>query len=238
MTTQLAYFDDTDKIRDISLIVASKKDEYGPYLLLKRTIFYPQGGGQPCDQGTLGVGAHIVPVHSVRYLHHEVRHYTNQDHSLLVAQEAVCILDAQKRVLHSKLHTAGHLISNVVESLYPQWRALKGHHFPGQCYVEFSAKNEILTEIFPETIQAETKRFIETDCLISAAYLEKEQGRNTCPNLACRAAPDQDTRVIRIGDFPFSPCGGTHIKSLSALQGLKVIKVKIKKDLMKISHTL
>lgn len=238
MTTQLAYFDDTDKIRDSSLIVASKKDEYGPYLLLNSTIFYPQGGGQPCDQGTLEVGTHIVPVHSVKHLHHEVRHYTNQDYSFLVAQEAVCILDAQKRLLHSKLHTAGHLISNVVESFYPQWRAVKGHHFPGQSYVEFSSTDELLTEISTEIIQAETERFIGKDCPISIGYLEEEQGRNTCPNLAYRAAPDQATRVIRIGDFPFSACGGTHIKSLSALRGLKVIKGKIKKDLMKISYTL
>lgn len=43
MTTQLAYFDDTDKIRDSSLIVASKKDEYGPYLLLNSTIFTLKG---------------------------------------------------------------------------------------------------------------------------------------------------------------------------------------------------
>lgn len=237
MQTKLTYLEDADKMRDTALIVAGKKDENGHYLLLDKTIFYPQGGGQPCDQGTLEVGLHIIPIHSVKRFQNEVRHYTDQDYNFLATQEVTCILDAEIRALHSKLHTAGHLISNIVEGLYPEWRAVKGHHFPDQCYVEFSCQNQT-TDISIEMITTKIKQFIEDDLSISIECIEAKQLQNLCPNVPYHIPQDQPIRIMRIGDLPFSPCGGTHIKSLSQLEGLQLKKGKVKKGTIKLSYTL
>ncbi|MBP9691937.1 MAG: hypothetical protein KBD90_01230 [Alphaproteobacteria bacterium] len=50
------------------MIKANGKDENGDFLILNQTIFYPQGGGQPSDRGTIAVDGVVVPIHSVKYV--------------------------------------------------------------------------------------------------------------------------------------------------------------------------
>lgn len=66
--TQLSYFEDTYKFEDTAVIKANGKDENGDFLILNQTIFYPQGGGQPSDRGTIAVDGVVVPIHSVKYV--------------------------------------------------------------------------------------------------------------------------------------------------------------------------
>src|SRR5262245_12970008 len=137
METKRAYFEDTYLFETQALITASGQDENGHYLILDQTIFYPQGGGQPSDQGTLQGNNFQISIHHVKAMEHEIRHYTNQNYRQWVENEVKCIINQELRLLHAKLHTAGHFIRGIVESNYPDWRAVKGHHFPEQCYVEF-----------------------------------------------------------------------------------------------------
>lgn len=234
METHLSYFEDTYKFDEHATIMATDKDENGHFLVLNQTIFYPQGGGQPSDQGTFQVGSVLIPIHHVRLINQRVRHYTDQSYSHLVRQTGVCTLDQDLRLLHAKLHTSGHLISNVVESHYPHWRAIKGHHFPGESYVEFTAKNGSVENIALEWLNKEIAQHIEKDDPISMDQISGDK----IQELSYSIPKDQPLRVIRIGEFPFSPCGGTHVKSLLELAGLKITKYKIKKNTMKIYYEI
>ena len=51
--TKKLYLNDTYLLEAHARVLERACDERGPYLLLDQTIFYPQGGGQPCDQGTI-----------------------------------------------------------------------------------------------------------------------------------------------------------------------------------------
>jgi Ser-tRNA(Ala) deacylase AlaX len=62
MQTLLSYFEDTYKFEDHASVVASNKDEFGYFLVLNQTIFYPQGGGQPSDQGLIEVGGAVIRI--------------------------------------------------------------------------------------------------------------------------------------------------------------------------------
>ncbi len=236
MTTHLLYFDDTYKFNDHAVIVACNKDDHGYFLILNQTLFYPQGGGQPSDHGRIEVGDHIIPIAKVKSMGNEIRHYTDQDYSHLMGQTGTCFLDQEARLLHARLHTSGHLISNVIESLFPQWGAVKGHHFPDECYVEFHTKRNSLEDIPIESINKEIEQYIEKDWLISMDQVSGEKLQVLCPNITYSVPSDQPIRLIRIGDFPFSPCGGTHVKSLKELKGLEITRSKVKKNVMKIYY--
>jgi len=238
MQTQLSYFDDTYKFNDHTMIIATNKDDSGHFIILNQTIFYPQGGGQPSDQGTIQVGDVRMPIHSVKSVDNEIRHYTDQSYSHLVGQTGTCMVDQDLRLLHARLHTSGHLISNIIESQYPHWQASKGHHFPDQCYVEFTAKNGSVENISLEWINKEIEQHIAKDCLTTIDQITGDKVQELCPTLTYTIPKDQPIRVIRIGDFPFSPCGGTHVKSLSELKGLNLIKYKIKKNTMKVYYDI
>ena len=53
MKTILLYLEDTYLFQETANIVESGKNENGKYIILDKTIFYPQGGGQPTDTGTI-----------------------------------------------------------------------------------------------------------------------------------------------------------------------------------------
>lgn len=236
MTTHLIYFEDTYKFTDQAVIRASNKDENGNFLILNQTIFYPQGGGQPSDQGSIEIEDLMIPIHKIKSVGNEIRHYTNQDYSHLVGQSGICLVDQETRLLHARLHTSGHLISNIIETLYPHWLAVKGHHFPKECYVEFTSKTAHPDDISIELVNKESEQFIENDWLISMDHVSGDKLKELCPNITYSIPSDQPIRLVRIGDFPFSPCGGTHVKSLKELTGLEITKSKIKKNVIKIYY--
>ena len=238
MTTHLAYFENTYKFNDQAIIMASDKDESGPYLMLNQTIFYPQGGGQPSDQGMIKVEDLLIPIYRVKNMGDEVRHYTDQVYNHLIGQESTCLVDRDTRLLHAKLHSAGHLISNVIESLCPDYYAVKGHHFPGECYVEFNSKNGSLDEISIDLVNEEIDRVIRKNLNINTDQVSADKVIALFPNITYNIPNGQSIRMIRIGDFPFSPCGGTHVKSLQELQGLKITKLKNKKNIIKIQYDI
>lgn len=236
MKTHPFYFEDTYRFEAPAIIEAVGTDENGHFILLNQTIFHPQGGGQPSDQGSLQIGDTIIPIHRVRTVETMIRHYTDKDYSPLVGQEAKCSLDQDKRLSHARLHTAGHLISNIIEDLTPHWSAVKGHHFPNECYVEFASQNGNLEILSEEKLSQEIEKCIKMDCLITRDQVVGDKVKELCPNLKFNVPQDQIIRIVRIGDFPFSPCGGTHVKSLKELNGLKIARIKIKNKTMKINY--
>lgn len=238
MTTYPSYFEDTYKFNDSARITRTAKDEQGHFIVLNQTIFYPQGGGQPSDQGTIQVENTVIPIHSVKSVEHEIRHYTDQDYTHLIGEEGACLLDQELRLLHARLHTAGHFISNVIERSYPQWVAVKGHHFPEQCYVEFADQSWAVENISLMWVNQEIEKMITQDFAIHKDQMTGDKLQELCPNLPFRVPQEQTLRVIRIGDLPFSPCGGTHVKSLNELKGLKITKHKIKKNTLKIYYDI
>ena len=108
------------------------------------TIFHPQGGGQPSDIGQIVSEDSSLSfnVKLVRKAANEIFHLGSfdtpskmQEHSAVIQQ-----LDASTRDLHSRYHTAGHIIGLAVKSLSDtigKVSELKANHAPGMAFVEF-----------------------------------------------------------------------------------------------------
>lgn len=239
MTTILSYFNDTYQFNDTTTLTCCNSDEKGHYLLLNKTLFYPQGGGQPSDSGYIKFGDKIVPIQSVKRVADEIRHYTDNDYSDFQGQSGTVYIDPDKRLLHAKLHTAGHLLSNIVESIYPMCHGVKGHHYPELSYVEFEITGGSLGEFSQVKIDEMILKYIEENHVVVTDELTPEKLQQSPPKFTVNMQDsDQAVRIIRIGDFPFSPCGGTHVKNIAELVGLKVTKIKIKNNILRISYQL
>lgn len=87
-----------------------------------------------------------------------------------------------------------------------------------------------------DLINKEIDQYIEKDWLIGTDQVSGDKLQELCPNITYTIPSDQPIRMVRIGEFPFSPCGGTHVKSLKELNGLGITKSKIKKNVMKIYY--
>lgn len=236
MKTILCYLNNPFLFEHNAIFLKQEVDEVGSYIILDSTLFYPQGGGQPSDQGFMTTSnGDIVSIHHVKSINNEVRHYTQHPVSLIQGQEIHCHINIEIRLKHSQLHSAGHLLSNLVEKIYPEWKAIKGHHFPGEAYVEFISSTS-RTEIDLNTLNNELNQAIEASPTVESLFIAGEQLSKYCPDLPFSIPEGEKIRLIRIGNYPFQPCGGTHLDNLSNIKSIILTKYKIKKGHLKISY--
>ena len=112
METTKLYYEDA-YLREFDAAVLSCREEQGRYLVvLDRTAFYPEGGGQPADHGVLGG----VAVTDVQERNGVVYHTCTG--SLAVGSTVHGILDWQRRFDHMQQHSGEHILSGLLCSLY------------------------------------------------------------------------------------------------------------------------
>ena len=143
--TELLYLQNPNLFEIEAKILNIIETENGTAIILDKTIFYVQGGGQPSDTGFITTTTNSFEVTKVIYnLDGEVYHlghFTNGDFK--IGDLAILKVDQSKRQLHSKIHSAGHLIDLAIKNLGLDWLPIKGFHYPEGSYVEYSAARQI-----------------------------------------------------------------------------------------------
>jgi alanyl-tRNA synthetase len=190
-------------------------DRENNHVCVDQTIFHPQGGGQMSDTGTLG------PANVIKAVQNDdgVWHHVDNINGLKEGQVCSLAINAEKRFLYSRYHTAGHLVASVVEALYPNLHAISGHQWPGESRVDFEGDTA-------------TQKVVADD--INARLLEDLQS-----NLAVTLEGDPFLdRSIKIGKHNSIPCGGTHVASLNELGSVMVRSIKIKGSRVRIGYEI
>lgn len=234
MTTRLLYLDAPAADAMSATVLSSHEDERGRFVTLDQTVFYPQGGGQPGDTGTLTAGATTVNVMSTRFADGVVLHYV--DGEVPVGAAVSGTIDREVRDRNSRAHSAGHLLDVVVESQFPDWLPDRGHHFPGECFVSYKGDKPEDPGNFIEKSNRLLAELIASDISISDSMATLAEIRETCSYVPPNMPEDKPLRLVTIGDNTPCPCGGTHVRRLSELGSVVIRKIKAKKDLIKISY--
>ena len=214
--TEMLYMPSTEGnyVREFDARVLRRKDDY---VVLDRTAFYPEGGGQPTDVGTLSwPGGGPVRVARVEKKG-IIKHIIEGDPQQLPDQVRGAI-DWPRRHAHMRMHTAQHLISAVVLELH-------GAHTVGsQLYADRSRIDFDRVKFKDEDIGTAKARF---DALVDQAVpvrvLEMDRAEVEARTKKGRAQLDllpkavTRLRVIEIEGYDLCPCAGTHVRNLSEL---------------------
>jgi len=190
-----------------------------PIVRLEQSWFYPQGGGQPSDQGTIGSSTvtHVVYDKDTGV----VDHHVNTLDGLVVGEQYPFVIDEILRRRHSALHTAGHLIAAVVNCSHSALTATLGHHWPGESRVEFEGDLELLSANDIPHINSQLADAVRLDLPIKIV-----------------SSPDPLSREIEIQGFAPIPCGGTHVRSLAEIGAIVVTGIKKVKQRLRVSYTV
>jgi Ser-tRNA(Ala) deacylase AlaX len=192
-------------------------------LRLSQTRFHPRGGGQPADHGALiladGSGL-AVPIIDVRNGDDgAVDHLVASGTPLQLGDRVLMQVDADSRLLHARLHSAGHLLALAGERIEPSLRSIAGHHWPGEARVEFEG---IATN--PEDFERALR------CMLAEMR---------AANLPISASLDGDgRRSIAIDLAAPVPCGGTHVAQTAAIGRIEIRKIKIKAGRVRVGYDI
>lgn len=224
--TELLYLKDC-YLKKTTAHVTNVSEHDGNILIeLDQTIFYPTGGGQPHDEGTLQVTADetkVFVVGSVYTFKEKVFHVVDKA-GLSVGDEVMCLLDWERRYTHMRMHTAAHIISDLFEAeddtlvsgnqlgIDKSRIDLTLEHFDREHLQSFEAKaNEIIKKAYP------IKKYF-----LSRQEAEQDPGLFTL----LKGFPDniKEVRVVDIEGFDKSACGGTHVDTTSEIKGVTFLK--------------
>lgn len=187
------------------------------WIQLSETIFHPKGGGQPSDEGTIE-GIKIAYVHKDisdrnRLDKFEIYHCfeTDQPFDFKVGNEVGLIVDGAIRSLNARLHTAGHVLAEALNLCFPEIEAYQGNHYPNNSYVKFKIHAPIQTENKDEIIRKVVAKF--------SSWIDQD----------LKVTDKLESSGIRSVQVfqSWSPCGGTHVKSLKEIGQMQISDLSI-----------
>lgn len=239
MNTKLLYLEDMQQLECEAHLEAIEQKDDKTIVYLDQTVFYPQGGGQPYDTGTISADDTKFAVNEVRFLEGRVLHIGHFDSQQFVVGENVkCQVDKERRELHTRLHSAGHVLDMAVSQLGYDWVPGKGYHYPQGAYVEYQGdlgdepKEELiakLTEKISNILSVETRTEIR--------FVERDEMARLCRHVPDYLPQDKPSRVVLYGDFGV-PCGGTHVARLTDIGHETVRKIKTQAGIIRISYEI
>lgn len=194
-------------------------------VVLDRTVFYPTGGGQPGDSGTLaGAGGTIVITEAVKG-GDGILHKLEEGAAAPAVGDAVEVsLDWDRRYAHMRVHTALHLLCSVVDGGVTggQIGAGKGRldfNIPGE-----RPEKEALTEALNQVIAG--------DHPVSLSWItdaELEANPDLVRTMSVKPPMGSGkVRMVKIGDVDYQPCGGTHVRSTAEIGSIQIGKIENK----------
>jgi alanyl-tRNA synthetase len=180
-------------------------------VVLDQTCFYPEGGGQPCDLGTLG-DRRVLDVREDEATG-AIIHITDGPVSGRVAG---CI-DWERRLDHMQQHTGQHLLSGTFERLLDA-ETVSWHLGSESCTVDITL--ETLTPEQAEAVELACNEVIRNTLPVLTHEVD-EDGVKALP-LRKPPAVTGLIRVVEIQGYDWSACGGTHVRSTGELGLLKI----------------
>ncbi len=194
--TRKLYYEDGGLFRFTANVVTCEKGEKGYYVTLDATAFYPEGGGQPCDLGTLGG----VKVLDVRERGEEVVHLC--DGAVSGAVEG--IIDGVRRFDLMQQHTGEHIVSGIVSRRWGYHNV--GFHM-GADVITIDFDGEIPADALPE-IEWEANQAVWADLALHCWVPSPEE----LPNVQYRSkrALPWPVRIVEVPGVDSCACCGVH----------------------------
>ncbi|WP_039074565.1 serine-tRNA(Ala) deacylase AlaX [Bacillus sp. MSP13] len=211
--TKLFYKDPYLKAFETKLLKQFQDKKGDTYIILEKTAFYPTGGGQPHDIGTVNG----VKVLNVEEVDGEIRHYIERalPHS---DDKVVGVIDWERRFDHMQQHTGQHILSAAFAQLYDLHTV--GFHL-GNDTVTIDLDISELTEEMVGKAEKLANDIIMENRAIVTKWVEYDD----LVNYPIRKTPSvkENIRLVMIDDFDYNGCGGTHPSATGEVGAIKVL---------------
>lgn len=217
MQTRLVYYEDPYKKElDCKVISVEQKGNL-LNVILDKTIFYPEGGGQPSDKGMLG-DAHVE---YVRVVDGEVVHQVNG--ILEKDQEVKAILDWNWRYKYMKIHSAGHLLHEVLMNMFQGIEAIGASHGK-KAYIEYQG---VIDASEKDRIEQEVNKVREQSLPIITKYVTYEELEKESRSVPANLPKNKPLRMLKLGNYPAMADGGVQVKDTGEIGKIWIANISV-----------
>jgi misacylated tRNA(Ala) deacylase len=193
---------------------------------LDRTVFYPQGGGQAGDSGTLlRASGEAMAIADTRKgeTPEQILHIPAPGAPVLEAGETVTLaIDWPRRYRLMRLHTALHLLSCVIRA-----PVTGGNITPDKARLDFDIE---LSQLNAARIEHETNALIGSATATATVWITDAE-LDAQPELVktMSVQPPRGAgrvRLLRIPGIDLQPCGGTHVANIAEIEAIRVLRIR------------
>ncbi len=219
--TRMLYYEDTylDEFESTVLRVLKSRQ-----VVLEQTIFYPEGGGQPGDRGTLEFNGKKAEVTNVQKVGKVVIHTVKGDIPK-AGQRVKGRIDWDRRSYLMRAHTATHLIMGAARRVLGQhvWQAgtqknveqtrLDISHYQRLTLEEVNKIEASANQVVVDTIPVEIQWLTRDKAEAEYGFRLYQGG----------AVPGKEIRVVKVGDWEVEACAGTHVRNTGEIGFIKIL---------------
>jgi alanyl-tRNA synthetase len=200
--TAKLYFRDSSLLEFSATVIDVKPSERGDCVVLDQTAFYPAGGGQPNDTGTLGE-ARVVDVFEDEA--GTIYHTVERVGLIKAGEDVIGAIDRARRLDHMQQHSGQHILSQAfVQACGAETRSFHLGSHTSTIDIELQSPTSDSLRAAEDIANA----VVFEDRPMRVHRVNEEEAARL--PLRKESAARGDIRVIEVENFDWSPCGGTH----------------------------
>jgi alanyl-tRNA synthetase len=194
-------------------------------VVLDRTPFYAEGGGQLADSGIITTDGSIVDVFDVQtpltgLIVHRGKVRSGE---IIAGAPAHAEIDIERRRALSRSHTATHLVHRALRNALGESAAQAGsENSPGRLRFDFTASGAVPLSVLRDS-EDEVNSVLVNDLDVQAYYTSQEEAREMGALALFGEKYGDRVRVVEVGDYSRELCGGTHVVRSGQLGLVKVL---------------
>ncbi len=207
------------------------------YLILDKTAFYPEGGGQTGDTGKINSIQVLDTIQQKKIILHEMKNINKFKKGMTVIGK----IDWNKRYSKMKHHTAAHVLNAAA-------REILGNHIwqsgskkeENKAHLDLTHFKRITSEELKK-IEFTANRIIQENIPVENFEMERDKAEQKFGFRLYQggAVPGKILRILNIKGYDVEACGGTHIKNTGEIGLFKIIKREgIKDGIERITYTV
>lgn len=227
--TEHLYYDDPLILTFEARVLAHGAWHGAPSVILDRSAFYAEAGGQMADRGTLA-GRRVVDVQidDDGAVHHVLEGVALPE----VGGTVTGTVDRERRRVHMALHTGQHMLSRALTDLTGA-NTVSARLGESGCTVDLD--REAVEERRVAEAEALVNRIVDDDVPVRAYFPSREE-LATLPLRSPSKVLD-DIRVVAVGTFDYTPCGGTHCTRSAQVSVVRVLGVERNKGKLRVAFS-
>jgi alanyl-tRNA synthetase len=199
----------------------------GNKIILDQTLFYPEGGGQPADHGTLTVNDFVANVVDIQNINGVIVHETDSDFGFKKGDTVKGRIDWERRLAHMRHHTATHIVNEAAKMVLGRhiWQT-GAQKSTDRARLDITHYKRITDEEFKE-IEMLANKEVMKDLPVDIKWMDRMEAEQLYGFVLYQGGvpPGKEIRILKVGD-DVEACGGTHVSNTGLIGPIKLIKTE------------
>lgn len=222
---------------EATILEVIKESDKKWQIILDQTLFYPRGGGQSTDQGTLSTATWTGKVYQALLKEDQIVHYVESEIPPVAGTKIKMNLDWDRRYLHMRLHSAGHVVDFALYLLgYCPHKLMpvKGDHGKKAVITYQGTLNEEIRE----ELEKKANELVAQDRDFSCRFADYETLKRETIYMQPGLPTNKPLRILTLFGVGSVADGGTQVNKTSEVGKISILPIESKEGMTLIHYRL